>query len=287
MKGVIAFSLLLASLHLSAAAQEGRPERRIEVEFQACKDCPAFVPVPAAPAGMRRIEAVSKYELTWRNYLVAVDAGRCSLPKPYRRGFDSEDMKRSDAVIAANLDKFRVDWPIVILGVEDIRCYIGWLEERTDYRVSLPSAKEWEWFARAGDASARFPWGSAVDPKREALAGSRVGRADEIAIPDIHDFWASPRGVRVGLFPPNGWGIHDLMGNVMELTADIISGEQWLQRYPDDEVARRTRTRDRVVIKGSDWHSPEWEKGIAATWYTLIWDGRYATHAGVRLILSR
>lgn len=260
--------------------------RPVERELQACKNCPVFVRVPATPVGMRRIEAVSKYELTWNNYLAAVDAGACPIPKPYRAGFDSEDMKRSNDAVAANLDKFRVDWPIDVLGTEDIRCYVGWLQERTGYRVSLPSEREWEWFARAGDTDARFPWGNAADPNREALPGSRVARSDETAVPDIRDFWARPRGVRVGLFPPNRWGIHDLMGNIMELTADIVTGEQWLQRHPHDDVARRTRTRDRVVLKGSDRYSPDWEKGVSATWYTLIWDGRYATHAGVRLVLS-
>jgi len=283
--GVIAFPLLLAGLHLSADAKESPPARPFEAEFQACKDCPVFVPVPAAPAGMRRIEAVSKYELTWNNYLAAVDAGACPVPKPYRAGLDTKEIEPSNDVVAANLDKFRVDWPIDILGAEDIRCYIGWLEERTGYRVSLPSEREWEWFARAGQPDARFPWGNAVDPNKEALPGSHIARSDSIAIPDMGYFWGRPSGARVGLFAPNRWGIHDLMGNVMEYTADVVPGEEWRRRHPDNEAAGQPR--DRVVLKGSDRYSPDWERGISETAYTMIWNGHYGTRAGFRLILSR
>jgi formylglycine-generating enzyme required for sulfatase activity len=235
---------------------------------------------------MRRIRAVAKYELTWNNYLVAVDDARCGIPKPYRVGFDAQEVERSNEVVATNLDRFRVDWPIVMLGVEDIRCYISWLQERTSYRISLPSEKEWEWFALAGKEDARFPWGNDIDPKHEALPGSIVARLDEIAVVGIQGSRSMPKGVRVGLFQPNRWGIYDLMGNVQELTADIISGEQWRQLHPDSALARNMPPRDRVVIKGSDRYSADWKKGIPDRSFTMIWDGRYAADVGVRLVLS-
>ena len=160
-----------------------------------------------------------------------------------------------------------------------------WLQEKMGYRVSLPTEKEWEWFARSGTADRRFPWGNDPDPNREALPKSVIAQVDEVAIPDLHDSWATPAGVRVGRFSPNEWGIHDLMGNVLELTSDIVSGEQWRQRHPDTIGKTNKIQRDRVVIKGSDRTSRDWEAGISGKAYTMIWDGRYAGLVGVRLIL--
>lgn len=286
-------AFLLLAVGLTAVANARAPSAvenvsnvPVGVEMKPCKDCPVFVRVPTPPAEMRKISFVAKYELTWNNYLAAVDAGNCPIPQPYRKGIDAERTERSNEVVADHLSEFRIDWPIAVLGSSEIECYIGWLQNRTPYRVSLPRAREWEWFARAGRPDWRFPWGNEVDPHREALPGSEIAPADALAVPNLSESSATPIGVRVGLFPPNPWGIHDLMGNVQELTSDIVPGELWFQRNPDSTFARNTRERDRVAIKGGDRLFDGWETGISDTGYTMIWDGRYAMKAGVRLVLS-
>ncbi len=97
-------------------------------EITICKNCPTFAEVPQPPAELRHIRYVSKFELTWRNYLEAVDAGTCKIPAPYRPSFDSDRIKIADEIVKNNISRYRVDWPIVMLSLDNIECYKNWLQ---------------------------------------------------------------------------------------------------------------------------------------------------------------
>jgi formylglycine-generating enzyme required for sulfatase activity len=77
----------------------------------------------------------------------------------------------------------------------------------------LPSEAEWEHAARGGLQSPMFPWG------------------DEPANPKLANFSANGLHMTsaVGSYPPNGYGIYDMAGNVWEFLAD-----EW-NKYPSDE----------------------------------------------------
>lgn len=64
----------------------------------------------------------------------------------------------------------------------------------------LPTEAEWEKAARGGFAGLRYPWGNDLSADR---ANYNMGRA-----------------VTVGLYPPNGYGLYDMAGNVFEWTWD-------------------------------------------------------------------
>jgi formylglycine-generating enzyme required for sulfatase activity len=89
--------------------------------------------------------------------------------------------------------------PMAFVSYDDARAFCEWLSARTGRRVRLPTEREWEYAARGGVRGARFPWG-----------------------------WGNPRGracfdaggpVRVGSYRANGFGLHDLAGNVFEWCA--------------------------------------------------------------------
>ncbi len=107
----------------------------------------------------------------------------------------------------------RQDHPVTHVAFEDGEAYAGWAGKE------LPSEAEWEYAARGGLAGAVFAWGDEHQPDGELMANTWQGQFP------WHNTGA--RGWRgttpVGLFPPNGFGLRDVTGNVWEWTADYYS----------------------------------------------------------------
>lgn len=283
----VSAALVLGACSVEASSQSSgqRSQSSPASYLLLCKNCPSFAKVPDPPASLRPIRYVSAFELTWNNYLAAYDEGACSFPSLSiaQRLVESKNG-------LPRLEKFRIDWPITNLGVREIECYINWLQRKTHYRVALPKSDEWEWFARGGRARAKFPWGNNPDATKEALgranipARSRTPWSFEDGGRVVNPYLS---GVKVGLFPPNNWGLHDVMGNVRELTSETISGEDFLRRNPKSRLALQLRDQPRVTLKGSAWWvDPDWAaEGIDQERYAVLSGGRYSTNVGIRLIL--
>ena len=102
----------------------------------------------------------------------------------------------------------REDHPATHLAYEDAEAYASWAGK------SLPTEAEWELAARGGLERATFVWGDQPDSPGEPLANYWHG-----------DFpWRPDPGygttTSVGCFPPNGFGLFDMAGNVWEWTSD-------------------------------------------------------------------
>jgi len=97
--------------------------------------------------------------------------------------------------------------PVTLVTHADAVAYCVWLGTRLGRAVRLPSEAEWERSARGGVDGRRYPWGDEIDPSRSNfLPDSGLKRL---------------RGTRpVGTFPGNGFGLHDMAGNVWEWVAD-------------------------------------------------------------------
>lgn len=279
--------MVLLCLPTPACAQkseEGRPDGKalpVGAELNICNDCPVFVRVPDSPKGMRPIRFVAKFELTWNNYLAAYNAGRCAIPNPH-----TAISSKGPNDLLADVKSLYIDWPASKLGPVEVRCYIGWLQEKTPYIVRLPDSKEWEWFARVGRANAKFPWGDDPDPNKEALCGN--ARVEKLRIPPaaMGVSRGHMHGVAPGQFPPNDWGLYDIMGSLYELTSVTISGEEWYRQNPDSKFAEQTRNEVRTVVKGGSIYFCDWsENGISgqSTVYTV--DDHYSFDVAIRLVL--
>jgi formylglycine-generating enzyme required for sulfatase activity len=117
----------------------------------------------------------------------------------------------------------RLDHPVVHVAHQDAAEYASWAGAR------LPTEAEWELAARGGLDGAAFTWGDVARPGGRIMANMWDG-------PDFP--WRSTgesgflRTSPVGSFPPNGYGLHDMAGNVWEWTDDW-----WTDRHRTDPDA--------------------------------------------------
>lgn len=183
-------------------------------EVQICEGCPVFVRVPDPPEGLRRIKYAAKFELTWNEYLASVDDGICPFP---------DDINPSTGLPFNRPipDALRIDWPVVDLLIEEANCYVDWLEAKSGLDVEIPTGEEWRWLARGGGSS-RYPWGEEPDASKAQVRDTPDFRMHDfsfgLSLPQVRgrDVVCGPGG----RFPPNGYGLYDMIGLNAEVSSD-------------------------------------------------------------------
>jgi formylglycine-generating enzyme required for sulfatase activity len=143
------------------------------------------------------------------------------------------------------------DLPVTGVDFSEIQSYMKRLTRAQGISFRLPSEAEWEYACRAGSDTV-FPDGGNLEPEQANFlydeSGETIGRGE-----------LTPRG----FYPPNNFGLHDMLGNVCEWTADV-----WYPDFhgaPADGSPRLHGEKpDRRVIRGGAWdHLP---RVLRASW---------------------
>jgi formylglycine-generating enzyme required for sulfatase activity len=141
--------------------------------------------------------------------------------------------------------------PVTHVAFEDANAFAHWAGK------SLPTEVEWERAARGGLEGATYVWGNELTPHGRIMANTWQGEFPWQNLATDGFEGTSP----VGSFPPNGYGLFDMTGNVWEWTCDRFTADHLPAkrccspsgRRPDDAAIPR-----RVVKGGSHLCAPNY-----------------------------
>ena len=218
-------------------ADSGGERREPGEKFSDCTGCPEVVVVPAgsfqmgSPAGeesrdrdetRRRVTipepfALGVREVTFAEWDACVSAGGCGRYRPAAGGWG------------------RGRQPVIDVSWDDAQAYVAWLSRRTGAEYRLLTEAEWEYAARARTTTP-FHTGATIATSQ----ANYDGRAAPYGAGVPGQFRGRP--IAAGSLARNGFGLHDVHGNVAEMVADCY----------DDGGSACTRR----VVRGGSWASP-------------------------------
>lgn len=106
--------------------------------------------------------------------------------------------------------KGRERHPVVHVAWDDVQAYAAWVGK------AIPTEAEWEFACRGGMDGLDYAWGNELAPRGRMLANYWQGEFPHQNL-KLDGF---ERTAPVGSFPPNGFGLFDMIGNVWEWTSD-------------------------------------------------------------------
>lgn len=233
-----ALAVLAAGIWTAPAAAQ-------EQVFKDCPQCPEMVPLPggsflmgspvqepgrgedegpqhwvAIPDGL----AAGRFEVTFDDWQACYEAGGCS----YLPGDAGWGRGRN---------------PVIHVSWHDTRQYLGWLTETTGKHYRLPTEAEWEYFARAGTATAYH----SGDVLEAADANFDTRSASDLQA------LMSAKAVAAGQYPENAFGLSDIHGNVSEWVQDCYDPQAY-QVYGGYPAAAEGHAGCRRVARGGTSH---------------------------------
>lgn len=248
--------------------------------FKDCADCPEMVVIPpgrfvmGAAAGEEEREALSEpfRHRSRPQHAVGIkrfSVGKFEVTRAQYRVFAAATGRSSDGCFVWSGDGFEKDpakdWrnpgyvqddrhPVVCVSWDDASAYARWLSQQTGHDYRLPSEAEWEYAARAGTTTARY-WGDAGNSSCEYANGGDLTTAARV--PDA-GHWILARcndrhayTAPVGSYRANAFGLHDMLGNVWEWTADCWNGNY--EGAPADGRAWATGDCSQRAVRGGSW----------------------------------
>jgi formylglycine-generating enzyme required for sulfatase activity len=160
--------------------------------------------------------------------------------------------------------------PVTLVGYDDAVAYCAWLSSRTSKPIRLPTEAEWERAARGGLEGRRYPWGDALDP------------ACAHFLPHVGD--KAHRGTApVGSYPPNGFQLRDMAGNVWEWVSDWYSPTYYARaQYINPQGPEHGLMR---IVRGGAWVNAD-GKYLRCAYRHKVPPDSYAYSIGFRIAFS-
>ena len=249
------------------ARRKAEEERRRAEERRIAELTPEMVRIEGGCFRMGSPESETGREDDERRHRVCVEAfsmGKHEVTRGQYAAFVRET-GRADADVCQTYEGGDWDWrsgrswrspghgqgdthPVVCVSLQEAEAYARWLSEQTGRRYRLPTEAEWEYAARAGTQTSWY-WGD--DPSRACEYANVADRTAKEKYPDwtIH---ACRDGhvhtAPVGGYRANGYGLHDMLGNVWEWTCS-----EYDEGYGGGESRCASGTGGRRVVRGGAW----------------------------------
>jgi len=250
--------------------QGGQPFMAAGEVFRDCAHCPEMVVLPAGiftmgsrdrrskyhPVTIAQPLAVGRYEVTFAEWDACVAEGGCD-------GYRPGDKKWG-----------RGSRPVINISWNDAQAYLAWLGQKTGKPYRLLSEAEWEYAVRAGTTTAYY-WGNYKQAKKAICAYANVGES-------AFDCDGKETTLPVGSFRPNPFGLHDMIGNVREWTADC-----WNRTYDGAPADGRTWQQGdctKRVTRGGSFHREDrYSDDFRSAAREMGWSGWRKNYIGFRV----
>jgi formylglycine-generating enzyme len=284
--------------------------------FKDCRDCPEMVVVPAGSFTMGSPESETSRERIQKEFaLWERPRHQVRILHPFALGKYEVTREQFSVFVGATghqmgntclvdpgggnwMDTSGKDWrdpgfrqtendPVVCVNWKDAKAYVEWLSRKTGKNYRLLSEAEWEYAARSRTTTARY-WGDDAD------SGCGYANVHDRSSKRVNDFSRMHfdcddrygQTAPVGQFRANGFGLHDMLGNVYEWTEDCwhenyngapTDGREWISPATDGTAIISDGECSRRVLRGGSWAaSPRVVRSAFRAW--LFSDGRTASY---------
>jgi formylglycine-generating enzyme len=178
------------------------------------------------------------------------------------------------------------DHPVVNVSFNDAMALARWLSRQEGRTYRLPTEAEWEYACQAGTGT-RYGVGDAPGvlaahantfDARSAVHWPRW-QAQALPADDGHAFTAP-----VGRYPPNAFGVHDMVGNVWEWVSDRHDDGYYARSPVDDPTGPADAEGGPRVRRGGSWHT--WALYARCSFRNINTDSSRYPLLGLRLLLE-